>query len=309
MEEPDSKELRQSIKLQEEEEKPSPRSSKDAIKELLRSEIRQVLTEMLVEGDSLISTSTQPSQLPKSQLTAPEPKYSPVPQETKKRSAQSLIDDVVLSEGREDREVSMKENKDDGEDDEEEDDPNLINPDVEPLNEPDPSGADGSPMPNEAPDPFQADHNEWESYEKSQHQTTDYLENEWDHRSYLLGTKYYEKDVMLLHELVLKELSLSNLPDTELAFIYSVKMDCIEEWLSMGFYELAQQRLVHMLFRLRLMTSVEALELIAQHGTSAISMSMDRGEMQREGMQEPEQEHRARLGLGGILNRVRGNRK
>jgi hypothetical protein len=73
----------------------------------------------------------------------------------------------------------------------------------------------------------------------------------------------------------------------------------------MGFYELAQQRLVHMLFRLRLMTSVEALELIAQHGTSAISMSMDRGEMQREGMQEPEQESKARLGLGGILNRVR----
>jgi hypothetical protein len=298
MEEPDSKELRQSIKLQEEEELPSPRSSKDAIKELMRSEIRQVLTEMLVEGDSLIlpKTVSSPVQQPKP-IQTPEPK----------RSAQSFIDDVVLSEKHEQHEDSVNDNEDDGED-AEEPDPALINDDNNPIHEPNPSGADGSPMPNEAPDPFQAEHNEWVTYENSQHQSTDYLENEWDHRSYLLGTKYYEKDVMQLHELVLKELSLSNLPDTELAFIYSVKMDCIEEWLSMGFYELAQQRLVHMLFRLRLMTSVEALELIAQHGTSAISMSMDRGEMQREGLPDQEQEGRTRLGLGGILNRVKGRK-
>ena len=92
-----------------------------------------------------------------------------------------------------------------------------------------------------------------------------------------------------LHDLVVKELSLSYLQDTELAMIYAIKMDCVEEWLSMGMTQLAKRRLAHMLFRLRLNTSIEGSELVLQHGTSAVSMSMNREEREREGIPDPDQ--------------------
>jgi hypothetical protein len=181
----------------------------------------------------------------------------------------------------------------------------------EQIIEPVPSAINMPTAPSDtAPTPAEPPFDEWARYEKSQYNMSEYLESEWDHKSWMLGTKFFDKEVIKLHELVLKELSLSNLPDSELAFIYSVKMDCIEEWLSMGLTDLAKQRLVHMLFRLRLLTSIDGLELVGQHGTSAISMSMDRPETQRAMIEEEEQQNKKpKLGLGSITNRLKGMTK
>lgn len=168
------------------------------------------------------------------------------------------------------------------------------------------------PLPSElvsVPTEGEFEKNEWISYEKAQKNPTEYLESEWEHKSWLLTTKFYDEDVMRLHDLVVKELALSNIPDYELAYIFSVKMDCVEEFLSMGFSDLAKQMLVRILFRLRLLTSVEGLELIGQHGTSAISMSMDRQEMPRQNYDEEQQPKKSKLGLGSIVNRLKGGSK
>jgi len=140
-------------------------------------------------------------------------------------------------------------------------------------------------MPKAEPPKSQTD---WDKFEKMDESSYDYLESEYDHKAFLLNTKFRDKDVFKLHDLVVKELSLSVLPDSELALIYSVKMDCVEEWLSMGMTQLAKRRLSHMLFRLRLNTSIEGSELVLQHGTSAVSMSMNREEREREGIPDPD---------------------
>lgn len=173
----------------------------------------------------------------------------------------------------------------------------LIQKEPEP---PSTSTTDGTMVPEE---------NEWKTYSKRQRMPSEYLENEWEHKSYLLATSFYDKTVMELHDLVLKELALSNLPDYELSYIYSVKMDCVEEFLSMGFPELAKQMLVRIIFRLRLLTSVEGLELIGQHGTSAISMTMDRQDMSRFNPDEEQPQKKSKLGLGSIIDRVKGGKK
>lgn len=152
------------------------------------------------------------------------------------------------------------------------------------------------------------DSNEWNQYQQQQSTMSEFLESEWDHKSFLLSTKFQDRDsAMKLHELVLKELSLSNLPDFELAMIYSIKMDCIEEWLSMGFYDLAKQRLTHMLFRLNLNKSIEALELMGQHGEASINITRQQQELERMGWDQ-DQEKKPKLGLGGITDRLRGKK-
>lgn len=185
---------------------------------------------------------------------------------------------------------------------------NIETPSSDPENSdppPDPNSSGKSSLPNETKI---RELNEWDEYERTQG-ISDYVENEWAHKTYMLGTKFVDKEIIKLHDLVLKELALSNLPDTEIAFIYAVKMDCIEEWLSMGFLDLAKQRLVHMLFRLKLMTSVEGLELIAQHGTSSIAMSMDRLQPSREGFPEDEGEEqkgkKKSIGIKKLVNKLR----
>lgn len=140
----------------------------------------------------------------------------------------------------------------------------------------------------EPPQPKPAEQTDWERFEKMDESSYDYLESEYDHKAFLLNTKFRDKEVFKLHDLVVKELSLSYLSDAELALIYAVKMDCVEEWLSMGMTQLAKRRLSHMLFRLRLNTSIEGSELVLQHGTSAVSMSMNREEREREGIPDPD---------------------
>lgn len=278
----DEQELKQDIKLQEEEEKPT--ASKNAFKDLLRQQVKEVIKEMLLEDASFIDA---PISSPKK---APEDKVA-----DKLPIEKTFIEPSI---------IPYEPIADEGTEIPSDDAPSSPTSGTPPSPDDPPSHEGGGETPSQPTQPQQS-RSEWDDYER-QKGMSDYLDSEWSHKSYLLSTKFIDKEVLYLHELVLKELSLSNLPDTEIAFIYAVKMDCIEEWMSMGFYDLAKQRLTHMLFRLRLMTSVEGLELIAQHGTSAISMSMERLQPEREGMnEEDEQGKKKSLGIKNLVNKLR----
>lgn len=271
----DEEQFKQEIKIQEEEERPTvgePSSNPD-LKALLKDEIRLAIKEMLMEGDSLTPTKEKSQEQPRERKSLHNPFSNKRTNDNFDKDSFNIPTEPPPMDA-----VGG-------------------NPDAAK-----PPGDSPTDIPVDSHDPDK-EPNEWSKYEKHQYQMSEYLENEWDHKSWMLTTKFYDREIIQLHELVLKELSLSNLPDTELAFIYAVKMDCIEEWLSMGFTELAKQRLVHMLFRLRLLTSVDAVELVGQHGTSTMSMSMDRETAQREGMQEEEQ-NKPKFGLSAIRKRL-----
>ena len=94
---------------------------------------------------------------------------------------------------------------------------------------------------------------------------------------------------MKIHDLMLKELCLSNIPDTELASIYAGKMDCIESELSMGMTDLAQSRLFRMGVRLNLLRSVGYQESLGQHGHMQTSISMEHEQIERATKQDEEE--------------------
>jgi len=238
-------ELKQDIKLQEEEEKPV--MSDILMRQMLKDEIRSVLKDMLINKENLTDTTPKSTPNMESRVFVPVPTPQISPEEDQK---------------------------------------------------------DESPGTFSKPEETQS---EWEEYQNTKGMST-YVDSEWMHKSQLLNTRFVDKETFQLHDLVLSELSLSNFPDTEIAFIFAVKMDCIEEFLSMGFSNLAKQELVHLLFRLRLMTSVEGLELIAQHGTSAISMSMDRLAPERKQLGDNEEEKKRSLGIGKVIGKIRGNK-
>lgn len=151
---------------------------------------------------------------------------------------------------------------------------------------------------------------EWEQFQKMGGTMPEVLESDYEHRAWLLSSRFVDMDAIKLHHLVLKELSLANLPDTELALIYSFKMDCIEDWLSLGFTDLAKQRLVHMLFRLKLSVSVDAKELVLQHGSSNVSMAMPMEQQAYTGMSDMQEDSsgqaRPRFSIRNLVNKAKG---
>jgi hypothetical protein len=149
---------------------------------------------------------------------------------------------------------------------------------------------------------------EWEMFQKMGGTMPEVLESDYEHKAWLLSSRFVDKKLFQLHDLIVKELSLANLPDSELALIYSFKMDCIEDWLSMGFTELAKQRLVHMLFRLRLSVSVEGREIILQHGSSNVGMNIPSAEGQYSGMGDRDEDggQRPKFSLRKLFAKAKG---
>lgn len=127
---------------------------------------------------------------------------------------------------------------------------------------------------------------DWEKFEDMASDSHDYIETPYEQKAWLLTTRFKDKPVMDLRDLVLKELATAFIQDPEQALIYSIKMDCVEEWLSLDFHDLAKSRLVHMLFRLYLSKSIGGIENIAQHGTSSIGMSLDREDHERQPLEQ-----------------------
>ena len=140
---------------------------------------------------------------------------------------------------------------------------------------------------------------DWEKFEDLAGDSHDYIETPYEQKAWLLTTRFKDKPVMDLRDLVLKELATSYIQDPEQALIYSIKMDCVEEWLSLGFHDLAKSRLVHMLFRLYLAKSIGGIENIAQHGTSSIGMSLDREDRERQPMDQYNEPQQQQQGSGG----------
>jgi len=147
---------------------------------------------------------------------------------------------------------------------------------------------------------------EWAKFQKLGINMPDVLESDYEHKAWLLTSKFLDKQNIQLHDLALKELAIANLPDTELALIYSFKMDCIEDWLSLGYSDLSKQRLLHMLFRLRLSVSVDAKELTLQHGQSNVSMTLPMGEQAYTGLSDEEEGggNRPKLNIKKFLRKL-----
>jgi hypothetical protein len=149
--------------------------------------------------------------------------------------------------------------------------------------------------------------NYWEK-EEARPVNLESLQSDFEHRAWLLTSRFVDKEGIKLHDLLLKELSLSYLPDAEIAYIYSAKMDCVEEWLSMGMEQLAKQRLTHLLIRLAIMKSVNAKERMLQAGGASTMVNIEGEEFQRlEDEVEPQGPRGPgfRPNLGGVVSLIR----
>lgn len=131
-----------------------------------------------------------------------------------------------------------------------------------------------------------------------------FIENEFGLKTHLIHSAFRDKKTLKLHDLVMKELCLSNIPDTELASVYAQKMDNIEAWLSMGFTDIAKSRLVRMLFRLQLLRGVLSNEGYMQYGQMSTSMTMERDQIERASPDMEEEPPRRSNPLGGLIRRV-----
>lgn len=146
---------------------------------------------------------------------------------------------------------------------------------------------------------------EWKTFQKMGMNMPDVLETDYEHKAWLLTSKFLDKPTMQLHDLAIKELRIANLADTELALIYAFKMDCVEDWLSVGYGDLAKQRLMHMLFRLGLSVSVDAKELTLQHGQSNVSMTLPMGEQAYTGLPEDDEAPKPKINIRKFLGRIK----
>jgi len=155
---------------------------------------------------------------------------------------------------------------------------------------------------------------DWDALETSGENYSEVVQSDPEHRVYLLNTRNFDKKKLSLSDLLMKELTISFLPDPEVAFIYAVKMDCTQEWLSMGFTNLAKSRLFRVMSRLQLARSVQGRERVYQGGGTNTSMMLmppqqERQEympMQEEGFQMPKLG--GGKGIAGVVGALR-NRK
>jgi hypothetical protein len=148
---------------------------------------------------------------------------------------------------------------------------------------------------------------DWKSYEEHA-ETTEFLESEYDHKAWLLSSRLKDEEVVKLHNLIQKELSLSFISDPEMALIYSMQMDCVEEWISMNAFDLAKRGLFKMMVKLRLNLSIDGTEIVLQHGTSSITLTGERGTHEREQIQageEDEQQGKRKVGISNLFGRIK----
>jgi hypothetical protein len=95
------------------------------------------------------------------------------------------------------------------------------------------------------------------------------LLSDFEHKAFLVTTHIKNK-ITEPEDVLYKELQLSYL-DPELAFIYSAKASCAEEWRNLGLTGLSKRRLTHLLAKLALLKSVEGFERKLQSGMLSLS--------------------------------------
>ena len=108
---------------------------------------------------------------------------------------------------------------------------------------------------------------DWSKFDDEHHEPL--LLSDYEHKAYLVTT-HMKKEVIEPDDILSKELQLSYL-DPELAFIYSAKASCAEEWRNLGLQRLSKRRLAHLLAKLALLKSVEGFERKLQSGILSLS--------------------------------------
>lgn len=137
--------------------------------------------------------------------------------------------------------------------------------------------------------------------EKSEYDSLDYsddvlqpvVENEYDLKRHIITSSFREKDVLKLQDLMVKELTLSNIPDTQLASIYAGKMDCVASYAGMKWFLVASSRLGNVMFRLQLLRSVGSNDNWGQYGQMSTTATIEREPIERYAQPEEVQEKRS----------------
>jgi len=87
---------------------------------------------------------------------------------------------------------------------------------------------------------------------------------DYDHKAFIVTTSI-KNQLQKSEDLLIKELQ-TGFIDPELAFIYSTKLSCAEEWLGLGFGKLAKRRAVHVLIKMNINKSIGGFERRLQAG-------------------------------------------
>lgn len=134
--------------------------------------------------------------------------------------------------------------------------------------------------------PMQPQLTDWQQYDNNLDTEEAVLMSEYDHKAHL--TKARMKHTFTAPEdLLTKELNLSQLPDTEITYIYILKITAAEDWRFLGMTGLSKRRAVHLNMRLALYRSINALERILQAGVPNVRADVEAGlEMKRQSLEE-----------------------
>jgi len=108
----------------------------------------------------------------------------------------------------------------------------------------------------------------------SEMQGTPVLLSDYEHKAHLIDPARTKTHIQEPDDILHKDLSLSVL-DRELAYIYGIKQTCSEEWLNLGFPNLAKRRKVHLQVKLAVFRSVGGIERFLQTASASASTDMN----------------------------------
>jgi len=118
------------------------------------------------------------------------------------------------------------------------------------------------------------------------------LLSDFEHKAHLVNPSKLNRAMTDPEDALIQDIALSVL-DKELAYIYGIKQTCSEEWLNLGFANLAMRRKVHVQIKTGIFRSVNGIERILQTANANISPEMS---MIAQGM-KPEDAAKQRTGL------------
>lgn len=125
------------------------------------------------------------------------------------------------------------------------------------------------------------------------------LLSDFEHKAYLV-TPHIKKEMIQPEDILAKELQLSYL-DAELAYIYSAKASCAEEWRNLGLRNLSKRRLIHLIAKLSLLKSVEGFERLLQSGIPQLTADLGRPASLQHGQQPQQQQQSGMPNPQGLL--------
>ena len=139
---------------------------------------------------------------------------------------------------------------------------------------------------------------DWEQYEEQESEP--FITSDYEHKAFLITPKI--KHLKTPKDMMRKELSLSYI-DEQFALLYGNKLQCIEEWYSLGFKDIADRRFLHLLTRLSLFKSIDGFERILQSANVSASALLHRKSVSI--TPSSAEESGSGIDLGGLLESMR----